>query len=276
MQIYCLVLLATVAYAIDTVDVESKGVISQKAPSSFQNCNCQCSHYTWRDSYGKKQGNCRSSDNTGAQWCYTNSNSCTDLKYSKNRRDSYGSVRRWSYQACSTPSRRSNKCSNYGNGGGFGQGGGQGNGGHNGGHGNGGHGNGFGNGNNHNNNNGFNGNNHNNNNGFNGNNHNNNNNGFNNNNGHNNNGFNNNNGHNNGGGFGFNGNNGGNQYGSNGGNQYGSNGGNQFGNSRPGNVLGGILGSILGGNRPRTAASVGGKIVGDLLSGSTSGISFSQ
>jgi hypothetical protein len=159
MQIYCLVLLATVAYAIDTVDVESKGVISQKAPSSFQNCDCQCSHYTWRDSYGKKQGNCRSSDNTGAQWCYTNSNSCTDLKYSKNRRDSYGSVRRWSYQACSTPSRRSNKCSNYGNGGGFGQGGGQGNGGHNGGHGNGGHGNGFGNGNNHNNNNGFNGNN---------------------------------------------------------------------------------------------------------------------
>merc|ERR1712126_728005 len=42
-----------------------------KASSSRVNCGCQCSDLTFRDKYNRIQGNCKTTDNTGAQWCYT-------------------------------------------------------------------------------------------------------------------------------------------------------------------------------------------------------------
>ena len=29
--------------------------IGVKAPSPYENCNCQCDHYTWQDTYGAIQ-----------------------------------------------------------------------------------------------------------------------------------------------------------------------------------------------------------------------------
>merc|ERR1712177_93607 len=43
---------------------------STKAASSLINCGCQCSSITFLDSAGVEQGNCKTVDGTGAQWCY--------------------------------------------------------------------------------------------------------------------------------------------------------------------------------------------------------------
>merc|ERR1712064_122928 len=45
-----------------------------KAASPLINCGCQCSPLTWRDAAGHVQGNCRTVDGTGAQWCYVDPN----------------------------------------------------------------------------------------------------------------------------------------------------------------------------------------------------------
>merc|ERR1711884_481053 len=75
-----------------------------KAASPYENYGCQCDRYTWVDTYGKIQGNCKSSDSTRGRWCYVQpGNTCSDIQYSKNRRDSYGRLRQWSYEACATP-----------------------------------------------------------------------------------------------------------------------------------------------------------------------------
>merc|ERR1711963_677557 len=75
-----------------------------KAASPYENYGCQCDRYTWVDTYGKIQGNCKSSDSTRGRWCYVQpGNTCGDIQYSKNRRDSYGRLRQWSYEACATP-----------------------------------------------------------------------------------------------------------------------------------------------------------------------------
>merc|ERR1712115_674705 len=93
-----------------------------KAASTRVNCRCQCSSLTFRDKYNRIQGNCKTSDNTGAQWCYTEPGStCEDLQ----RSTRFGAQgRTWSYQACSTPSIHSSQCSGFGgfggNNGGFG------------------------------------------------------------------------------------------------------------------------------------------------------------
>merc|ERR1712177_142147 len=93
-----------------------------KAASTRVNCGCQCSSLTFRDKYNRIQGNCKTSDNTGAQWCYTEPGStCEDLQ----RSTRFGAQgRTWSYQACSTPSIHSSQCSGFGgfggNNGGFG------------------------------------------------------------------------------------------------------------------------------------------------------------
>ena len=34
---------------------DKKSDIGVKAPSPYENCNCQCHHYTWQDTYGKIQ-----------------------------------------------------------------------------------------------------------------------------------------------------------------------------------------------------------------------------
>merc|ERR1712080_718598 len=94
--------------------------VNTKAASFSVNCNCQCSDLTFRDKWGRVQGNCKAADNTGAVWCYvdsTHSSSCRDKVYSQ-RFSRQGKA--WSYEACSTPSRYSSQCS-----GGFGGGGGE-------------------------------------------------------------------------------------------------------------------------------------------------------
>merc|ERR1712198_706592 len=70
-----------------------------RAASQQVNCGCQCSNLTFRDKYGRAQGNCKSADHTGAKWCYVNSWSspCQDKQRSKR----FGKP--WSYEACATP-----------------------------------------------------------------------------------------------------------------------------------------------------------------------------
>merc|ERR1712203_1339053 len=54
---------------------------STKAASSLINCGCQCSSITFLDSAGLEQGNCKTVDGTGAQWCYVDHlpSTCQDM-----------------------------------------------------------------------------------------------------------------------------------------------------------------------------------------------------
>eukprot|EP00088_Acartia_fossae_P032235 TRINITY_DN33024_c0_g1_i1.p1 TRINITY_DN33024_c0_g1~~TRINITY_DN33024_c0_g1_i1.p1 ORF type:complete len:243 (-),score=42.93 TRINITY_DN33024_c0_g1_i1:188-916(-) len=84
--------------------------LGTRAASRDTNCGCQCSSLTFKDKYGKINGNCKSTDRTGAQWCYVDPyyNNCSDLKRSQ-RFDKY-----WSYEACATPEPNSYECANSG------------------------------------------------------------------------------------------------------------------------------------------------------------------
>merc|ERR1711872_477403 len=90
-----------------------------KAASYRVNCGCQCSDLTFRDKYNRVQGNCKTADNTGAQWCYTEYGSTCEDQQRSTRFGRQGKT--WSYQACSTPSVYSAQCAGY-NGGGVGGG----------------------------------------------------------------------------------------------------------------------------------------------------------
>ena len=81
-----------------------------KASSPYTNCGCQCSSLTFRDASGVVQGNCKTVDSTGAQWCYVDSahSSCQDLVPSKRFPHNP-----WSYEACATPALGSHLCPNY-------------------------------------------------------------------------------------------------------------------------------------------------------------------
>eukprot|EP00092_Neocalanus_flemingeri_P006698 GFUD01007234.1.p1 GENE.GFUD01007234.1~~GFUD01007234.1.p1 ORF type:complete len:172 (-),score=37.72 GFUD01007234.1:75-590(-) len=72
----------------------------EKAASPYTNLGCQCSSLTFVDSVGQIQGNCRSVDHTGAQWCYVDSlhSSCQDQVFSPRFPNNP-----WSYEACATP-----------------------------------------------------------------------------------------------------------------------------------------------------------------------------
>merc|ERR1711915_1135698 len=66
------------------------------------NCGCQCSSLTFRDKSGRVQGNCKTADHTGAQWCYVDTSvpsTCQDLSYTSVRFPGNP----WSYEACATP-----------------------------------------------------------------------------------------------------------------------------------------------------------------------------
>ena len=84
------------------------------------NCQCQCSSITFLDKFGNINGNCRSSDTTGAVWCYVDPrfSQCADLRRSTR------TTSQWSYQACATPDLASPQCGGGfgGNNGGFGGG----------------------------------------------------------------------------------------------------------------------------------------------------------
>merc|ERR1712122_116847 len=73
---------------------------STKAASSQINCGCQCSSITFLDSAGVEQGNCKTVDGTGAQWCYVDSTASTCQDLVPSERFPHNP---WSYEACATP-----------------------------------------------------------------------------------------------------------------------------------------------------------------------------
>merc|ERR1712179_301331 len=106
-------LFATEAFGIDFVD-NKKITVDTRAPSTYQNCNCQCNSDTWTDGTTVK-GNCRSEDRNGALFCYVSGSalcSCRDVQQSSFLPDNNGRLKYYSYEACVTPPR--NQCSNYG------------------------------------------------------------------------------------------------------------------------------------------------------------------
>merc|ERR1712109_417058 len=129
-------LLASISLAQDVVNEKAGNSIKvdTRAPSTYQNCNCQCDSYTWSDG-NYIRGNCRSkaklpgpSQATGL-FCYISGSalcSCRDVQRSNSVVDSYGNLRYYSFEACTTPPR--NQCTNYGwgsyggNGGNYGDG----------------------------------------------------------------------------------------------------------------------------------------------------------
>merc|ERR1712106_509056 len=92
---------STYSKSLDTVN---------KASSPYTNCGCQCSSLTFRDSASIIQGNCKTVDSTGAQWCYVDSahSTCQDLVPSQRFPHNP-----WSYEACATPALGSHVCPNY-------------------------------------------------------------------------------------------------------------------------------------------------------------------
>merc|ERR1711988_1260833 len=128
--------LASISLAQDVVNGKAGNSIKvdTRAPSTYQNCNCQCDSYTWSDG-NYIRGNCRSkaklpgpSQATGL-FCYISGSalcSCRDVQRSNSVVDSYGNLRYYSFEACTTPPR--NQCTNYGwgsyggNGGNYGDG----------------------------------------------------------------------------------------------------------------------------------------------------------
>jgi len=101
-----LVILSSLVLTASSLSVERAGNL--KAASPFTNCGCQCSSLTFVDSTGHIQGNCKSVDGTGAQWCYTDpsyGSSCQDLTPSARF-----PANPWSYEACSTPAIGSYEC----------------------------------------------------------------------------------------------------------------------------------------------------------------------
>merc|ERR1712179_330781 len=98
-------ILATLVLSATSLSLEST-----KAASSLINCGCQCSSITFLDSAGVEQGNCKTVDGTGAQWCYVDStaSTCQDLVPSKRFPHNP-----WSYQACATPAIGTHLCPAY-------------------------------------------------------------------------------------------------------------------------------------------------------------------
>merc|ERR1712013_877517 len=95
-------ILATLVLSATSLSLEST-----KAASSLINCGCQCSSLTFLDSAGVEQGNCKTVDGTGAQWCYVDStaSSCQDMVPSERFPHNP-----WSYEACATPAVGSALC----------------------------------------------------------------------------------------------------------------------------------------------------------------------
>ena len=97
--------------AVAAVEPEDSSLDLVRAASRTINCGCQCSNTQFKDKYGKVNGNCVSTDKTGAVWCYVDPSSyssCSDLQKSE-RFNKY-----WSYEACATPALNSYECRNGG------------------------------------------------------------------------------------------------------------------------------------------------------------------
>merc|ERR1712079_802429 len=95
-------ILATLVLSATSLSLEST-----KASSSLINCGCQCSSITFLDSAGVEQGNCKTVDGTGAQWCYVDSTASTCQDLVPSERFPHNP---WSYEACATPAVGSALC----------------------------------------------------------------------------------------------------------------------------------------------------------------------
>merc|ERR1712173_244782 len=95
-------ILATLVLSATSLSLEST-----KAASSLINCGCQCSSITFLDSAGVEQGNCKTVDGTGAQWCYVDSTASTCQDLVPSERFPHNP---WSYEACATPAVGSTLC----------------------------------------------------------------------------------------------------------------------------------------------------------------------
>merc|ERR1712179_502861 len=98
-------ILATLVLSATSLSLEST-----KAASSVINCGCQCSSITFLDSAGVEQGNCKTVDGTGAQWCYVDSTASTCQDLVPSERFPHNP---WSYQACATPAIGTHLCPAY-------------------------------------------------------------------------------------------------------------------------------------------------------------------
>merc|ERR1739844_764886 len=112
-------LFVTCLFAKETLgqakNAQAKISIDQRAPSTFENCNCQCNSDTWTDGQYIR-GNCRSKDRNGALFCYVSGSalcSCRDVQVSSFLKNNQGRFKLYSYEACTTPPR--NQCNNFGN-----------------------------------------------------------------------------------------------------------------------------------------------------------------
>merc|ERR1711934_1269600 len=95
-------------------NAQAKISVDQRAPSTFENCICQCNSDTWTDGQYIR-GNCRSKDRNGALFCYVSGSalcSCRDVQVSSFLKNNQGRFKLYSYEACTTPPR--NQCSNQG------------------------------------------------------------------------------------------------------------------------------------------------------------------
>merc|ERR1712029_1286394 len=91
------------------IDVDTRG------PSDYNNCNCQCDSYSWVTSSGQRAGNCRTSDRTGARFCYVSGSAfcaCRDVRISQSRPNNFNGPLYYSYEACATPRQDSYECRN--------------------------------------------------------------------------------------------------------------------------------------------------------------------
>merc|ERR1712179_187867 len=96
------IILATLVLSATSLSLQNT-----KAASSLINCGCQCSSITFLDSAGVEQGNCKTVDGTGAQWCYVDSTASTCQDLVPSERFPHNP---WSYEACATPAVGSALC----------------------------------------------------------------------------------------------------------------------------------------------------------------------
>merc|ERR1712223_2190471 len=107
MKLFILAVCIVASLAKETAEEKDVGL---RAAAGGANCGCQCDITTFKDKYGRINGNCKSTDK-GAVWCYVKDRStCTDLQTSTRFN------KLWSFEACATPEPDSYECRGYNNG----------------------------------------------------------------------------------------------------------------------------------------------------------------
>merc|ERR1712038_2068645 len=107
MKLFILSVCIVASLAKETAEEKDVGL---RAAARGANCGCQCDITTFKDKYGRINGNCKSTDK-GAVWCYVKDRStCTDLQTSTRFN------KLWSFEACATPEPDSYECRGYNNG----------------------------------------------------------------------------------------------------------------------------------------------------------------